>query len=88
MWMALRSYRHHRAILGTFGRVLLPPWAALLLVFFVPLHRGVSVGVLQLAIALWFILGLGVDLVMMAWARRGLRRGFRAIMAKNHASII
>jgi hypothetical protein len=82
MWMALRANRHHRAVLGTLGRVLLPSWAGIfLMVFFMSQMRAGSAFEAGMIFASWFALGIVVDVVMVSMARRELRQGFRARLA-------
>ena len=79
MWMALRAHKHHRAVLGTLGRVMLVPWAGVFLVVFLTLTRsfGGSESGLAMVFALWFMAGIVTDLVVSAKARAGLERGLR-----------
>ena len=42
MWMAIRAQRQQRAVLGTLGRVMLVPWAGILLVVFLSRAFNIS----------------------------------------------
>jgi ABC-type transport system involved in cytochrome c biogenesis permease component len=79
MWMALRARRHHRAVLGTLGRVMLVPWAGIFMLVFLEMIRTFhpSEGGLAATFALWFMGGIVTDLVFSAQARAGLERGLR-----------
>jgi hypothetical protein len=73
MWRGLQTRKHHRAILGTLGRVLLVPWLAVF--FFVFLTIGGSMNdntTVMLLIALWFGLGAVIAFVFGARAKVGL----------------
>jgi hypothetical protein len=78
-WMAIRARGHQRAVLGTLGRVMLVPWAAIFLWVFLMMTRAFSPGASEVALifALWFMLGIATDLVSVARARAGLGRGLR-----------
>jgi hypothetical protein len=74
MWQALRTRKHHRAILGTLARVLLAPWLAVLFLVFLTAGGGIhSEGEIQLMIAFWFGLGATVAWVFAARAKMGLK---------------
>jgi hypothetical protein len=79
MWMALRTRKHHRAVLGTLGRVMLVPWVGIFLLVFLAITRsfGPSESALVTTFALWFIAGFVTSLVVGAKARAGLGRGLR-----------
>ena len=79
VWMALRARRHHRAVLGTLGRVMLVPWAGVFMLVFLEMVRTFhpSEGGLAVTFALWFMAGIVTDLVVSAKARAGLERGLR-----------
>jgi hypothetical protein len=81
MWMALRANRHHRAVLGTLGRVLVPPWAGIFVAYFLLRSSRGSPDAAATMFACWFILGFIVDAVMAFNAQANLRRGFRSILA-------
>ena len=84
MWMALRANKPHRAILGTLGRVLFPPWLGLfLLVFFMSQSRSLTQGAIAVVFGAWFGLGWVVDGSMAGLARAELRRGFRALLLET-----
>ncbi len=83
MEMGLRGKRQHRALLATLGRVLLPNWlGAFLLVFVARSGTGVSDTTWSMLITLWFLLGLGIDLVLGLRAQRRLRWRFREIASE------
>ncbi len=78
--MGLRGKRQHRAVLATLGRVLLPNWlCAFLLVFVAQSGRGITHSEGDILITSWFLLGLGIDLVLGLRAKRRLQRRFREI---------
>jgi len=79
MWMALRARRHHRAVLGTLGRVMLVPWVGIFLWVFLMVTDAFrpSEDELGVVFAVWFMAGILTDLVVNAKARAGLGRGLR-----------
>lgn len=81
MRQALRTRRHNRATLGTLGRVLVPGWLAMVVLFFLcqtQFFRRPEM--IELAFGLWLVLGLAVDVVMGGRAYAALRRGFRGVL--------
>ena len=81
--MGLRGKRHHRAVLATLGRVLLPNWlCAFLLVFVAQSSTGMSETVWSILIMIWFLLGFGIDLELGLLAKRRLLRRFREIASE------
>jgi ABC-type transport system involved in multi-copper enzyme maturation permease subunit len=80
MRAALRSKKHHRAVLGTIARVLVPPWAALFVMVFVGQSLRLNAGGAATLFALWFGLGILTDAIVAAQARVDLARGIRACL--------
>ena len=80
MEMGLRGKRQPRAVLATLGRVLLPNWLFAFLLVFVA-HSGAPISNIgwENLITSWFLLGLGIDLVLGLQARDRLHRRFREI---------
>ncbi len=77
MWSGLRAKRHHRAIFWSLLQVTGIPWCAIFLQVF--MERGFrSAWGAAIAFACWFALGLVVDLVAGARAKRRLTRQFRS----------
>jgi hypothetical protein len=85
MCMAVRARKHHRAVLGTLGRMMLVPWAGIFLWVFLMMTRasGTSESELAMIFALWFTAGIINDLVVEVWARAGLGRGLRYWVAEG-----
>lgn len=85
MWVALRTRRQQRAVLGTLGRVMLAPWTGILLLVFLGMTRTLnpSEGGLATIFAFWFITGIVNDLVVSAQARAALGRGLRYWVAEG-----
>ena len=80
MEQGVRGKRQPRAVLATLGRVLLPNWlGAFLLVFVAQSGKGISDTGWGILITSWFLLGLGIDLVLGLRAKRRLQRRFREI---------
>ncbi len=78
MWMGLSARRHHRAVLGTLGRVMLVPWLCVLVFIFMAMARvGLSQADVEVCILLWFLIGLVNDLIVIAHAEANLRHSFR-----------
>ena len=85
MWTALTTKRHTRAVLSTLRRVMLLPWLAVLLMFFLgSLRRGPSQGTVETLMFLWFAIGIVVDLAVGINAESNLRGHFRAAAAGLH----
>jgi len=81
MRQALRTGRHHRATFGTLGRVLVPGWGAMVVLFFLSRTQFFRrPEMIELAFGLWLVFGLAVDVVMGGRAYASLRRGFRGIL--------
>jgi ABC-type transport system involved in cytochrome c biogenesis permease component len=87
-WMGLRARRHHWAVLGTLGRVMLVPWVGILMWVFVMISRTFSPSESELGVifALWFAAGIINDLVFWGTARIGLGRGLRYWMSGARAA--
>jgi ABC-type transport system involved in multi-copper enzyme maturation permease subunit len=83
MWLGLRSRRRHRAMLGTFLRVMLPPWTMAVLLFF-GWGRG-RLGLEEMMIC-WIFLGAALSLMIGQFAQIELRRQFRAIVRRDVSS--
>ena len=85
IWTALTTKRHTRAVLSTLGQVMLFPWLAVLLLFFMAsLSRGMSVGTIEFFVSFWFVIGIVVDVVVGIGADSKLRNHFRAAAAGVH----
>jgi ABC-type transport system involved in cytochrome c biogenesis permease component len=81
MWLGLRSRRHHRAVMGTLLRVMMPSWAGAFLLFF-GLGRG-RLNFEEMLIC-WLFLGAAVSLMVGQFAQVELRRHFRAIARSDY----
>jgi len=76
MWTGLTAKRHHRAVIGALARVMGPSWVAVFLLIF--LERGGSENQMAFTIACWFALGVVVDLILIAIARKKIERSLRS----------
>ncbi|HMJ64637.1 MAG TPA: hypothetical protein VK615_04735, partial [Candidatus Binatia bacterium] len=76
MWLGLRSRKHHRAVLATLLRVMLPSWAVAFLLF-AGLGRG-RLNFEEMLIS-WMFLGAAVSLMVGQFAQMELRAHFRAL---------
>jgi ABC-type Na+ efflux pump permease subunit len=76
MWLGLRSRRHHRAVLGTLLRVMMPSWVVAFLLF-----MGLGRGALNFEemLVCWLFLGIAVSLMAGQFAQIQLRSHFRAL---------
>jgi ABC-type transport system involved in multi-copper enzyme maturation permease subunit len=83
MWQGLTKTKHHRAVLGTLGRVLGGCWLATFLVFFIGPHFH-SWGDVVITFGMWFVLGGVVDVVAGQSARLKLRAEFRQIVSQSY----
>jgi hypothetical protein len=82
MWMALRTRRHDRAILGTFLRVMLLPWLGVLFFFFLTIGGGVMTeDTVEILMAFWFIGCVVLDLGFAGRASLELERQMRRLCA-------
>jgi ABC-type transport system involved in cytochrome c biogenesis permease component len=81
MWLGLRGWRHHRAVMGTLLRIMLPPWVVALLLFL-----GVGRGRLNFEEMLicWMFLGAVVSLAIGQCAQMELQQHFRAWARTGH----
>src|ERR1041385_8310692 len=79
MWMGARGRKHHRAVLATFGRVLLGPWLGIFLFVFLGM-AGAFQGndSVEAILAIWFFAGILWSLVVGLRARERLSE-FRRI---------
>lgn len=77
MEMGLRQRKHHRAVLSTLARVILPPWVAVFLFVFVSIGGGLSSGGFAAAHVLWVIGCVTLDLCLVAAARDRIQNHFR-----------
>ena len=85
IWTALTTKRHTRAVLSTLGQVMLFPWLAVLLLFFMAsLSRGMSVGTIEFFVSFWFVIGIVVDLGVGIKSEWQLRNHFLAAAAGIH----
>lgn len=82
MWTALTTTRHTRAVLRTLRRVMLLPWVAILLLYLMgTLGRSPGEGMVEILLAIWFFIGIVLDLVFGTLAESNLRGNFRAAAA-------
>lgn len=82
MWTALRAPRHHRAVFGTLGRLMLVPWAAIFFLVLCAFGRPISEGGVAAIFAVWFLIGITNSLIVQMYASLELGRGFRELMNK------
>jgi ABC-type transport system involved in cytochrome c biogenesis permease component len=86
IWSALTTRRHSRAILKTVRNVLLPSWLAILSLWFVGMTGvGIRSETVETLVVVWVIFGLGVDAVVLGWARTRLGFNFRELAASGQA---
>jgi hypothetical protein len=78
MVMALQRPKHQRAILATFGRVMLVPWLAILLFVFLSANgAGWSTGEFEGILVIWFFGCIMLDLTVATRAQWRLAKEFR-----------
>jgi ABC-type transport system involved in multi-copper enzyme maturation permease subunit len=80
---ALRAKRHSRAILATLGRVMGVPWAAVFLLVFLMMGFRGSPDTAAVVFALWFVIGILTDVVIIVRAGETLRRGLRYCLTEE-----
>lgn len=85
--MALQGRRHHRAVLGTLGRVMLAPWAAIFLFFvMLPIARFDD-ETAKAMVAYWFLGSFGLDAILTYLNRQELKGGFRKLVAQWETAV-
>ena len=77
---SLKYPRHHRAVLATLGRVLLPPWGAVFALVFVLQSVSMSPEGFATVFASWFVLGLVTDILVSQRARATVNLGLRNLL--------
>jgi uncharacterized membrane protein YhaH (DUF805 family) len=81
MAAAMRTRKHHRAVLHTLLPVMVPPWLVMALVMFAqPRISGAGIGFVM---AFWFLFGVIVDVIVAARARWFLSRYFRVLVTAD-----
>ncbi len=83
MWQGLTKTKHHRAVVGTLGRVMGGCWLATFLLIFIGPHFN-GWGSVMMTFAMWFVLGGVVDVVAGQSARLKLRDEFRQVVSQNY----
>jgi hypothetical protein len=82
MLRGLRARSHHRAVMGTLMRVILPPWIGVVLFFLlIAIPSGIGADTLWYAMRAWFVLCGILDLLLIAAAKRDLSDNLRRIAA-------
>ncbi|MCI0745398.1 MAG: hypothetical protein L0Y58_08345, partial [Verrucomicrobia subdivision 3 bacterium] len=76
MWHGLTSSRHHRAVLATLARVMLPPWLA---AFFIVFGIGVGGMGIEDVLACWFAVSVITSVIGGHLAQDRLRNEFRKV---------
>ncbi len=80
--MSLRGLPPHRAALATLGRVMLAPWIAIFLGFFIAQGTQISDKEARAFVVLWIVGCLGLDYILTASAKKELGQGIRKLAAK------
>jgi len=83
MWQGLSATKSRQALGGTIGRILFLPWIIFYSAFIAFEIFGFSNVSFQWMLALWFALGIGIDVLFSIWSRRKLHRNFRALAATH-----
>jgi hypothetical protein len=82
MLTGIRSTRHHRAVLGTLARVMLPPWIGVVLFFLlVAMPGGISEDGFVFSMRGWFALSAFLDVLLIQYARLTLTHNLRTLAA-------
>jgi ABC-type transport system involved in multi-copper enzyme maturation permease subunit len=82
MWGGLKAKQHHNAVVRTLGQVMLPPLVLVFLLFAIqPNFRSIAGP--MIAMALWFGMGMALDMASGMIARRRLLAEFRAAALLN-----
>lgn len=83
MLTGLKATRHHRAVLATVARVLLPPWLGVVLFFFMVILPGSNLGKdgFLFCMRAWFCLCGILDVLISQYAKTTLNRHLRALSA-------
>jgi hypothetical protein len=72
MALALRGRPYHRTVLATFGRVMLPAWAAMFLFLVTTMGGGISSSELTTFFVFWFAAAGIYDWRLTAWAKTSI----------------
>jgi ABC-type transport system involved in multi-copper enzyme maturation permease subunit len=79
MWMGLRGLRHHRAVLHSLLRVMVPPWIAIILFVFVVMGSGIQAESMTVCWFVWISLCVVTAQVATLRRKRELLLHFRQI---------
>ena len=81
-WSALRAKRHGRAILATLGRVMGVPWGTVFLLVFMMMGGPGSAETAAGIFAVWFLIGIVTDLVVLGRASEAAQQGVRVCLTE------
>jgi ABC-type transport system involved in cytochrome c biogenesis permease component len=86
MWKGLKSKKYSRAVLATLAQVTGAPWLAFALFIFLATISPARFNQehFYILFALWFCVGVAIDLVSILDARTKLAAEFRAVVAQRH----
>jgi ABC-type transport system involved in cytochrome c biogenesis permease component len=88
MWMGIRSSTYKRAVMATFGRVMLPLWIPVILFMFAGMTGAIrSSGAVKGFFIIWFIASAIYDAMQVTWAQVRLRREFRRAAASDYREV-
>ncbi|EEF59725.1 ABC transporter permease [Pedosphaera parvula] len=80
MWRGLNARKHHQAVLGTIGQILLTPW--LMIFFMVFIQQGFrTAGGVVIAVLVWLSVGAVVGVFSAVGARNKLEQHLRSVAA-------
>lgn len=83
--LALRGKRQHWVIFGTLGRVLLAPWAVIVILMLIMGQANVRDSTVKVVIWLWLFASLFVGLIQGFRARLHANKGFRENLASLYS---
>jgi ABC-type transport system involved in cytochrome c biogenesis permease component len=89
MWRSLKARSPHRAASESLALILVLPWGGMaiaVLVVSLASMSGHFEPTWKFFLALWLLLGLGIDLLFGAWARHRLYTEFRTVAAQRFAA--
>lgn len=92
-WVGLRlgarGLRHHRAVLGTLARIILPPWLLIFLFIFMSIGGGAGPKAIFGFFCIWAIISLGIGQAQAQKAKELLSDCLRQIAAgEAHVPIV
>ena len=81
MRLGVQGLRHHRAVLGTLARIILPPWLLLFLFIFMSIGGGAGSNAVLGFFVIWAIISLFIGQAQAQQAKKALTARLRQLAA-------